>query len=187
MLKHTHGGLLSPPSLAFSSPATRPLIGTSTCALVNQTSHFSIDRSSCSYDYKRIQRTKHCNIYCLARRRVRYEDEDGNEDGEEQSSNGYNSELSLLESYSESKRNEALLVTAMVDGQEEEVLIFKGFSSCLSYSTSPDPSRSILPERAVIKSIDIIKGPFDPSNIEYTEKGLTLEVFQRRLEQTKSK
>ncbi|KAI3889628.1 hypothetical protein MKX03_007650 [Papaver bracteatum] len=185
MLKHIHGGLLFPPSLPLSSPPTLLLIGTNTCAVVNQTSQFSIDRSSCNYDYRRIQRTKHRNICCLARRRVRYEDEDGNEDDEEQSSNRYNPELSLLESYSESKRNEALLVTAMVDGQEEEVLIFKGFSSCLSYSTSPDPSRSILPERAVIQSIDIIKGPFDPSNIEYIEKGLTLEIFQRRLEQTK--
>ncbi|KAI3946502.1 hypothetical protein MKX01_017718 [Papaver californicum] len=180
MLERIHGGLLLQPSVPFSSPPTLLLIKTTTCAVVNHTSHFSIDRTLCNYDYKKMQRSKHCNIYCLARRRVRYEDEDD----EEQSSNEYNSELSLLESYSESARSEALLVTAMVDGQEEEVLIFKGFSSCLSYRTSPDPSRSILPERAVIKSIDRIRGPFDPSNIEYIEKGLTFEIFQRRLEQT---
>ncbi|MCL7041494.1 hypothetical protein MKW94_025976 [Papaver nudicaule] len=184
MLKHIHGGLLLQPSLPFSSPPTVLPIKTTTCALVHPSSHVAIDRTPCNYDFKRMQRAKHCNIYCLARRRVRYEDEDENEDDEEQSSNGYNSELSLLESYSESARSEALLVRAIVDGQEEEVLIFKGFSSCLSYRTSPDPSRSILPERAVIKSIDRIRGPFDPSNIEYIEKGLTLKDFQRRIEET---
>ncbi|KAI5678158.1 hypothetical protein M9H77_09108 [Catharanthus roseus] len=50
----------------------------------------------------------------------------------------------------------------MVDENEVEVLIFKGFSSYLSYGTSPDPSRSVLPARAVIKRIDIVKGPFNP-------------------------
>jgi hypothetical protein len=59
--------------------------------------------------------------------------------------------------------------------------MFQGFSSSLSYRTSPDPSRSILPARAVIKSIDRIKGPFDPSNIEYIQKGLTWEAFKTSL------
>ncbi|KAF2305627.1 hypothetical protein GH714_007122 [Hevea brasiliensis] len=82
--------------------------------------------------------------------------------------------------YTQSAREEALLVQAVVDEQEVEVLIFKGFSSSLSYETSPDPSRSVLPARAVIKSIDRIKGPFDPSNVEYIEKGLTWESFKTR-------
>ncbi|KDP38122.1 hypothetical protein JCGZ_04765 [Jatropha curcas] len=112
------------------------------------------------------------------RRSVRYEEED-EEDGEEEY--GHNEEIAMLELYSQSSREEALLVHAFVDDQEVEVLIFKGFSSCLSYKTSPDPSRSVLPARAVIKSIDRIKGPFDPSNIEYLEKGLTWEAFKTRL------
>ncbi|KAJ9135710.1 hypothetical protein P3X46_032862 [Hevea brasiliensis] len=117
------------------------------------------------------------SIRCSARRRVRYEDE--NEDEEEDES-GHNEKIALLEMYTQSAREEALLVQAVVDEQEVEVLIFKGFSSSLSYETSPDPSRSVLPTRAVIKSIDRIKGPFDPSNIEYIEKGLTWESFKTR-------
>ncbi|XP_022775693.1 uncharacterized protein LOC111317528 [Durio zibethinus] len=115
---------------------------------------------------------------CGARRRVRYEDED-DERGEEE--HGYNEEIAMLELYSQSARGEALLVHALVDEQEVEVLIFKGFSSCLNYGTSPDPSRSVIPARAVIKSIDRIKGPFDPSNVEYIEKGLKWESFKTRL------
>jgi len=51
----------------------------------------------------------------------------------------------------------------------------------LSYSTSPDPTRSIVPARAVIVSIDRVKGPFDPSNIEYLQKGVTWEEFKTKL------
>lgn len=38
---------------------------------------------------------------------------------------GHNSEIEMLESYSQSASNEALLVRATVDGEEEMVLIFK--------------------------------------------------------------
>ncbi|KAK4261806.1 hypothetical protein QN277_004756 [Acacia crassicarpa] len=109
---------------------------------------------------------------CGARRRVRYEydGDDGNEDG-------HNEQIAKLELYSQSARGEALLVHALVDDEEVDVLIFKGFSSCLSYGTSPDPTKSVLPARAVIKSIDRIKGPFDPNNIEYLEKAITWQAF----------
>ncbi|WMV17918.1 hypothetical protein MTR67_011303 [Solanum verrucosum] len=114
-------------------------------------------------------------VLCRARRRIIYD----NDDDEEEDNN--NSELAMLEFYSQSMRNEALLVKALVDEEDVEILIFKGFSSCLSYGTSPDPSKSLLPARAVIKCIDRIKGPFDPSNIVYLEKGLTVEAFKDRI------
>ncbi|KAK9748410.1 hypothetical protein RND81_02G055100 [Saponaria officinalis] len=114
---------------------------------------------------------------CKARRRVRIETEDENEEDE---GFGYNEEIGMLELYSQSARGEALLVTALVDGQEVEVIIFKGFSSCLSYQTSPDPWKSVLPQRAEIKCIDRVRGPFDPDNIHYIEKGLTLHTFISR-------
>ncbi|XP_022863035.1 uncharacterized protein LOC111383190 [Olea europaea var. sylvestris] len=87
----------------------------------------------------------------------------------------------MLETYTQYVKDEVLLVKAMVDGEEAEVLVFKGFSSCLSYKTTADPSRSVIPARAVIKTIDRIKGPFDPSNIQFIEKGLTWEAFKNRL------
>uniref|UniRef100_A0A7N0TFW1 DUF7734 domain-containing protein n=1 Tax=Kalanchoe fedtschenkoi TaxID=63787 RepID=A0A7N0TFW1_KALFE len=112
---------------------------------------------------------------CWARRRVRYEEE---EDGEKEYE--YNPDIAMLELYSQSVKQEALIVRATVDESEEEILIFKGFSSGLSHGTSPDPSQSILPSRAVIESIDRVKGPFNPKNIEYIEMGLTLEDFKAR-------
>ncbi|KAI8560737.1 hypothetical protein RHMOL_Rhmol04G0279700 [Rhododendron molle] len=131
---------------------------------------------------------------CRASRRrvLRYNDEEEEEEDEEY---GYNAEIAMLEIYSQSARDEALMVRALVDEEEAEVLIFRkknsnnitlglleGFSSSLSYRTSPDPSRSILPARAVIKSIDRVRGPFDPSNIGYLEKGLTWDAFKSRLQ-----
>ncbi|XP_052205517.1 uncharacterized protein LOC127810217 [Diospyros lotus] len=118
---------------------------------------------------------------CRARRRARsgYRDEEE----EEEEEYGHNAEIAMLELYTQSAKDEALVVRAMVDEEEEaEVLIFKGFSSCLSYGTSPDPSKSVVPARAVIKSIDRIKGPFDPSNIQYIEEGLSWETFKIRLQ-----
>ncbi|XP_057532147.1 uncharacterized protein LOC130810190 [Amaranthus tricolor] len=115
-------------------------------------------------------------ICCRARRRVRYEDNDEDED-----SYGYNEEIGLLEMYSQSSRDEALLVTAILDDQLVEIVIFKGFSSCLNYQTSSDPTKSVVPQRARIKTIDRIKGPLNPTNIEYIEKGLTWETFLSRI------
>ncbi|WOL09361.1 hypothetical protein Cni_G18114 [Canna indica] len=121
--------------------------------------------------------TEHCQLQCKARRRVRYEEE---EESEEEY--GQNLELSLMEAYSERARNVALLVRATVDGEEELVLVFRGFSSSLSSMTSSDPWKSVLPARAVIESIDVVKGPFDPSNIDYLERDLTWEAFKTRLQ-----
>ncbi|KAL0917156.1 hypothetical protein M5K25_012203 [Dendrobium thyrsiflorum] len=118
--------------------------------------------------------------FCRARRRlIRYE-EDNNveeEEEEEEEEHGYNAEIAMLESYTESARSEVLLVGATVDGVVEQVLIFKGYSSCLSSRTAIDPSKSVLPAKAIIQSIDVIKGPFDPSCIDYLEKGLTFDEF----------
>lgn len=115
---------------------------------------------------------------CGARRRVRYEEED-EEDEEEY---GHNEEMARLEAYSEGARGQALLVNAAVDGELEVVLVFKGFSSSLSGRTAPDPAMSVLPERAVIQSVDVVEGPFDPSNIEYIEKDVPWEEFKSRLQ-----
>ncbi|XP_050231276.1 uncharacterized protein LOC126680237 [Mercurialis annua] len=125
-----------------------------------------------------LQEQASCLQYCNARRRG------GHEEEEEDCEYGVNEEIAMLEIYSESARGEALLVHAIVDDEQVEVLVFKGFSSCLSYKTSPDPSKSVLPARAIIESIDRIKGPFDPSNIEYLEKGLSWPAFKSRFAQT---
>ena len=61
------------------------------------------------------------NLWCAARRQVRYQN--GDEDGDDEY--GHNEEIAKLELYSQSARGEALLVHAMVDREEVDVLIFK--------------------------------------------------------------
>ncbi|CAL9249001.1 unnamed protein product [Arabidopsis halleri] len=112
--------------------------------------------------------------WCGARRRVR--DDGGGEDEDELY--GYNEEMAMLEIYSQSCREEALIVTAIVDDEEVEVVIFKGVSACLSGETAVDPARSVLPERAVITKIDRVKGPFDPSQIHYIQKDISFQAFK---------
>lgn len=60
-------------------------------------------------------------LRCAARRRViRYDEE---EDGDE--GYGHNEDIAILELYSQSAKGEALIVHAVVDEEEVEVLIFK--------------------------------------------------------------
>ncbi|XAR72186.1 hypothetical protein NMG60_11018739 [Bertholletia excelsa] len=180
MLKHccfcgwTSNALLSSPPLLL--PGLSDEISLSSIHVVNKASNITVNEKA--HKPSRTHVSCRSSTSCRARRRVRYNEDDEDEEEEEY---GHNAEIAMLELYSQSARDEALLVTAEVDKQEAEVLIFKGFSSCLSYSTSPDPTRGVLPARAVIKSIDRIKGPFDPSNIHYLEKGLSWETFKTRL------
>lgn len=60
-------------------------------------------------------------------------------------------------------------------------MLKQGFSSCLNYGTSSNPSRSVLPAKAELKNIDRARGPFDPNNIQYIEQGLTFDQFKSRL------
>lgn len=103
-------------------------------------------------------------------------DDVGGEDEDEEY--GYNEEMAMLEVYSQSCREEALIVTAIVDDEEVEVIIFKGVSSCLTGETAVDPAKSVLPERAVIRKIDRVRGPFDPSQIHYIQKDLSFQAFK---------
>lgn len=61
------------------------------------------------------------NLLPHARRMVRYDQEDEDEDEEY----GHNAEIAMIETYTELVQDEVLLVRAMVDGQEEEVMVFK--------------------------------------------------------------
>nr|CAD1832558.1 unnamed protein product [Ananas comosus var. bracteatus] len=149
------------------------------------------------YYYSSSSYNKSINVVCGARRRARYEEEDGG--GEEEY--GHNDEIALLESYSESARDEALLVTAAVDGDDELLLIFKyscnrvqvnnpvmlkivtnstatGVLVVLELQNCGGSVEKRAAGEAVIQSIDIVRGPFDPNNIQYLEKGLTWKLSE---------
>lgn len=89
--------------------------------------------------------------------------------------------LARLEKYTEQRRQEVLLVTAEIEGETDQVAIFRGFSSSLVRSTAFDPDVPVLPETANILAIDRLAGPLDPANPRYIQQGLTWEAVQSLL------
>jgi hypothetical protein len=51
-----------------------------------------------------------------------------------------------LEQYTAGRSQEVLIVTIDIEGIQEEIVIFKGFSSCLSRATEYDPDLPVIPE-----------------------------------------
>lgn len=80
-----------------------------------------------------------------------------------------------LEQYTLKHPQEVLLVRAEVDGELDEVTIFKGFSSSLVRPTAYDPDIPVLPAEARIVSIDRIRSPYDARSPQYIEQELSLE------------
>lgn len=75
----------------------------------------------CDFKELDLSNQRGTGLWCAARRQVRYQDEDEDRDDED----GHNEKISKLEFYSQSARGEALIVHALVDQNEVEVLIFK--------------------------------------------------------------
>ncbi|MEM9218458.1 MAG: hypothetical protein AAGD25_29470 [Cyanobacteria bacterium P01_F01_bin.150] len=87
-----------------------------------------------------------------------------------------------LEQYTIKNPQEVLLVTAKVGKDEDQVAIFKGFSSSLMHPTAFDPDVPVLPEDADIQSIDRLQGPYNPHCPKIIERGLSLEQMEVLLE-----
>jgi hypothetical protein len=82
-----------------------------------------------------------------------------------------------LEQYTLARSQELLLVTIDIEGITEEIMIFKGFSSCLSRATESDPDLPIIPATAKIITIDRLQAPYNPTQPIYIERGLTWAEF----------
>jgi hypothetical protein len=83
-----------------------------------------------------------------------------------------------LEQYTLKNPREVLLVTIAVDGEEEEIAIFKGFSSSLTQKTAYDPDIPMIPDGAKIIKIDRLSSPYNPVNPCYIQQNLTLEEMR---------
>lgn len=86
----------------------------------------------------------------------------------------------LLEKYSQQHPDEVLLITIELEGETDQIMIYKGFSSSLTGSTSFNPDIPVLPEQAEIIAIDRLKSPYNPHNPHYLEQGLTWDQMQQR-------
>jgi len=86
-----------------------------------------------------------------------------------------------LEQYTLRRPNEVLLVKAEVEGELDEIAVFKGFSSSLVRSTAFDPDVPVLPESARILSIDRLEAPFNPANPRYIAQAIDWDAMQTLL------
>lgn len=76
---------------------------------------------------------------------------------------------------------EVLIVTAEIAGEEDQIAIFKGFSSSLMRPTSFDPDVPVLPPDAKIIAINRVASPYNPEAPRYIQQGLTWETMQSLL------
>jgi hypothetical protein len=90
--------------------------------------------------------------------------------------------IQRLEKYTIKRPTEVLIVKAEIDGEPDEIAIFKGYSSSLMRPTAFDPDVPVLPDTAEILTIDRLKGPLNPTNPNYIQQGLTWETIQPLLE-----
>ena len=88
-----------------------------------------------------------------------------------------------LEQYTIRRPQEVLIVHAEIDGELDQIAIFKGYSSSLMRPTAFDPEVPVLPDTAKIVAIDLLQGPYNPQTPVYLERGITWEEMQIRLTQ----
>lgn len=86
-----------------------------------------------------------------------------------------------LEQYTIKRPQEVLIVTAEIDGEEDRIAIFKGFSSSLMRPTAFDPDIPVLPSEAKIVEIDRVASPYNPDAPHYLQKGMTWDAMQQLL------
>eukprot|EP00850_Spirogloea_muscicola_P011823 SM000074S21733 [mRNA] locus=s74:500574:502211:- [translate_table: standard] len=97
--------------------------------------------------------------------------------------------LRRLERYSERVRGEVLRVRATIpdgdaddgSGTEDEVLVFRGFSSSLTRPTANDPAVPVLPPAARITAVDRIRAPYNPTTIVYLARDLAADQLESLL------
>lgn len=83
-----------------------------------------------------------------------------------------------LEQYTIKYPQEVLLVTAQIAGEEDQIAIYKGFSSSLMRPTAFDPDVPVIPPEAEIVKIDRVASPYNPAAPRYIQQGLTWEAIQ---------
>lgn len=89
--------------------------------------------------------------------------------------------LQRLEQYSRRLPNEVLVIDAEVNGQTDQILVFKGFSSSLVNATAFDPDLPVLPPEATILTLSRYRSPYRPDRPEAIELNLPWTEFEARL------
>ncbi len=86
-----------------------------------------------------------------------------------------------LEQYTAKRPQEVLLVKVEIAGEQDQIAIFKGFSSSLMRPTAFDPDVPVLSDEAKIITIDRVASPYNPEAPLYIQQGLSWETMQALL------
>lgn len=87
----------------------------------------------------------------------------------------------LLEKYTLKYPQEVLLVTIKEGEEEDQIAIYRGFSSSLMRPTAFDPDQPIMSSKAEIISIDRLMSPYNPNNPKYIQQSLSWSQMQQIL------
>lgn len=87
-----------------------------------------------------------------------------------------------LEQYSLRHPLEVLVVHSQLEGQLDEILVFRGFSSSLIQATDADPDVPVLDPEAQVIGIDRCQAPYNALVPKYLERGITADMFADRLQ-----
>ncbi len=91
--------------------------------------------------------------------------------------------ITRLEQYTLKRPQEVLLVNARVEGEEDAIVVFRGFSSSLMRPTAFDPDVPVLPLNAEILTVDRLEGPYNPTAPKLIEGGLAQDQVEHLLAQ----
>jgi hypothetical protein len=83
-----------------------------------------------------------------------------------------------LEQYTLKRPQEVILATITVQGEMDQIAVFKGFSSSLMRPTAFDPDVPVLPDDAELVSFDRVAAPFNPQVPQYIQQDLTWDEMQ---------
>ncbi|BAZ84232.1 DUF7734 family protein [Dolichospermum compactum] len=89
-----------------------------------------------------------------------------------------NSISKRLEQYTIKKSQEVLIINVEIDGEPDQIAVFKGFSSSLMRPTAYDPDVPVLPDTAIIITIDRIASPYNPDSPRYLQQDISWEDMQ---------
>ncbi|ALB42717.1 MULTISPECIES: hypothetical protein [Nostocales] len=89
-----------------------------------------------------------------------------------------NSISKRLEQYTIKKSQEVLIINVEIDGEPDQIAVFKGFSSSLMRPTAYDPDVPVLPDTATIITIDRIASPYNPDSPHYLQQDISWEDMQ---------
>jgi hypothetical protein len=86
-----------------------------------------------------------------------------------------------LETYTLKRPTEVLLIHTLDGEEEDQILIFKGFSSSLMHPTDFNPDNPVFSPNAELISIDRIQSPYLPNNPNYIEQNLPWSAMAQHL------